>query len=587
MRHFWSLLLAALLTARTASAQVATVPPSAGVAAVGSAAAGAAPLAQYTALRHGDISAALTFIHAPALQEWLWASRPAQAAGVLSLAHRLADVGQVARAYKSNPTGMRQALLARADDSLVQEPGMVGGIVASNHFLEGSLHDVRSASCSWDSLEEYERESLTARGHTEAAWRDYELTRRVELLRKLWFESLQARLPKSVLDPHYAPTLRSFLKKRAGTYLSNREYWSIAQDAERAERLAVRVAEARARAESSGDEAALRGLASVAENNDVNRARKAFDRVFAGAQDGTVLTEIPPTVPGSVLNELAVRLPAVIRALAEGTPAAEMLDEAKRLKPLRVAFNGMPAGTVAHYLPKPDLIELNPEDLSHFLRAEQRSAEELLSDPALLGRYALALAPIFIHEATHARQVRLLTRRGLTAPASYQQDMEVEAFSVQGAFALAYAERSPEAKETIKALASHSELSDLIHGWASIASPVKRVRATYASVKGRDRAWSDTVQAVRSLAPYRQGTALLAQAELARRRRLPAVERMSFERDGSDSGAIVLVKTSLLRRVIARADTNSRAILIAVTAANDEIMANARRALKTFYSLRP
>lgn len=257
------------------------------------------------------------------------------------------------------------------------------------------------------------------------------------------------------------------------------------------------------------------------------------------------------------------------------------------MKPLRVAFAAMPAGTIAHYIPKIDLIELNVDDLSGMLRAKGRSADELLSDPALLGHYALAVAPLFIHEATHARQFRLKARRGIEGHALYQQAMEIEAFSVQNAFALAYAKRSPEVRETINELASHPELSKLIQGWLSIESPVKRVRVSYESVKAGDRAWSDTIRAQRSQAPDYPGTVLRAQAELARRQRLPVAERISFEQNGIDTGRIINVKTSVLRRLVCLADKSSRVVTNVVTAANDEIMANARQALKTFYSLKP
>lgn len=583
MRHFWSLLLTALLTARTASAQVASVPPSAGVAAVGSASAGAAPMAQYAALRKGDIHAALTFIHTPALQEWLWTSRPAQAEGVLGLAHRLADFGQMARAYTSNPSEMRRAMISREGESLIQKPEQVRAIFALNPLLKGSVETVRKAYCAWGSLEDQERQALESRGHTEKAWHDYELPRRVGILRKIWWDdSLRSQLPESVLDPSYASTLRAFLK-HAGGYLSSDDYWAAMQTTERAERLAMRVAETRARFEASGDEAALRGLADVAEQTDVNQARAAFNKIFEGTK---IQTEIPTAVPKAVLSELAARLPAAVRALAEGTPAAGMLDEAERLKPLHVAFGKMPAGVVAHYLDKPNLIEFSEEDVSKMLRSEGRRPEELLSDPALLERYVLAVAPLYVHEATHARQDRLLARRGFKENGHlYQQASEVEAFSLQLAFAHAYEARAPEAAKTIRELSSRPELLNLVHAWLPVDGPIKRVRGSYESLQAGDRAWSSMVRAERN--EFSHWSPLRAQEELARRRRLPAAERLRIERNGLDSGKIALAKTSVLRRAVALADRSSRALTTAVTAANDEIMANARRALKTFYSLKP
>lgn len=542
----------------------------------------AAPMAQYSALRRGVIPAALAFLHTPALQDWLWASRPAQAKSVLGWAHRLADFGQVTRAYNSDPSGMRRALLAGEDENMIDEPRQFAKIFAANPLLEGSVEAARQAAVSWDTLEDQERRALVALGHSETTWRDYKLTRRVDILRGIWLKWAEAALPKSVLDPAYASTLRAILK-RADGYFSQQESRSLEQTAARAERLAAKVAEVRARAEASGNEAALRGLAYVAEQNNVNQARAAFERVFAGADGGAVQTEIPPSVPEAILSELATRLPAAIRALAEGTPAATVLDDAERMKPLRVAFVELPAGVGGRYSDDENLIELGEETVSQMLRAEGRSAGELLADPALLGRYVLAVAPVFIHEATHARQYRLLARQGFARPgALYQQAMEVEAFSVQGAFIRAHTARFPEARMTIQAFSARPELFYLVVGWQTTTDPVKVVRGRYQAVPAGNRAWNAPLRTERS----NIDALSYVEAELARRRRLPAAERVRLERDGIDDGKVANMKTSSLRYIVSILNPTSRALVNIVTAANDVIMINARRALKTFYSLR-
>lgn len=307
MRHFWSALLAALLTARAALAQVAAVPASAGV----------TPMAQYAALRRGDIPAALAFLHTPVLQEWLWVSRPTQAEGVLGLAHRLADFSKVMRTYRWDPTFMRSAMLTRNGESMLQNETQMTAVLDSNRFLVAPW--AKEALCSWSYLQGnmYVRQALSARGHTEDTWRNYELPRRIEIMREIWFEWLQARRPQSVLDPFYPKILHEFLDHAFG-YLSSEERWSIRCDAERAERLAMRVSEARVRIESSGDQAALRGLASVASQNDVNREGRIFDPIFAGAAGNEVSTKMSPAASDGVLRELAARLPAANPRLGRG-----------------------------------------------------------------------------------------------------------------------------------------------------------------------------------------------------------------------------------------------------------------------------
>lgn len=581
--------LALLLAAQTAAAQIVAVPPAAGVAAAGSASASvtAAPFVQYGALKKGDITAAHAFLKTPALQEWLLASRPEKAAEALTQARRLADFGEIAKIYGRVPDRMRWAILARTSDKGFQSPAAASRLIAANPPLEGSYEAIREAYCAWVTLADNERAGLTARGHDERAWSGYSLPERVARLREMWIEVLQRRIPVSPLDPQYAPTLRSFLK-RAGGYVNDEERAAMELDADRSERLAARVVESRDRAVKSGDLETLEALEGVGRTGDVDSARAEFDRVFTGAGGEERLTEVPQEIPAEVLAHVAAGLFGAVRALAEGTAAAKVLDEAAAEKQLQVAFERTSARAIAHYEPWADRLVFNPDDLSEYLRSENRVPGELLTDKGLLLRYALALGPVFVHEATHARQHRLLARRGLGHGGPYyQQAMEIEAFAQQGAFIRGLAAKRPKAYVLAQEYAGRTTLRRLMAGWREHPNLVSTVRGTYKRLAGSHRAWIRGHNAIRQdLEPYRPHARGMA-AVLARRSRLSVEERTRLGREGHERGPFSGYRTGVLRKLLRYLDGTSGAAIALVNGANEEIMANARLSLAAFHALRP
>lgn len=576
----FGLLLGSALSA--VAGTVALVAPAGGAA---SASVTVAPIVSYGRMKGGDIQSALSFLNRPALQEWLWTSRPAQAEATLVHARRLADFGELARVYGKAPNDMRWAILMRGDKEF-QKPGTAGTLLGINGFLAGSYDAARAAYCAWESLEQAERDALGSRGQDAASWARHPLPERVRRLREVWIASLRAQIPDSPLDPRYAPVIRAFLT-RAGGYLNDDEAATMRRDAERSERLIERAAEMKEKAVRAGDMATLEGLNRVAATGDMDSARAEFDRVYEGSGGDARRTEVPQELPPEALSFVAGELEHFVRAFAAGTPAAAVLDGALEYGPLKVAFERTTARSIAHYEPWLDRLVFDPDDLSEFLRSEGRAAQDLISDRSLLARYALALGPVFVHEATHARQHRLLARRGLKGHENfYQQAMEIEAFAVQGSFARGVVARLPSAGSLIAGFKANPSLHRLTVGWDLPDELVSGVRRTYRRVPGSHRAWLTSFRGLvgdrRNLKPYERPVI----SELARRRRLSAVERLRLEREGAEGDAPVEgLKTSALRRLVAWVSGGSRMAVEAVSAANEELMANAKASLEAYHQL--
>lgn len=562
-------LLLSLATALPAAAQVRAVPSQ------------PVPLVYRGQIERGDAGAALRFLGDANAMTWFAQKRPADLAPMLQAAHQLADLRETAL-YAAQPVALRRALVARADAELYAHPSRLMSAVRADPALAPKEGEYARAAMEWSALSAAERHALVKHGADEAGWASVPLLKRQEALRAVY----QARWRAKTEDvppgsPRYLALLDAFLETVGGVLKPSEE----AEMREFRDKLAVhqeRLAAARAKIEALGDPGLASALARIETNGDLNAAARELDALFEDSSPRPARATAPagasaaaPAVPAGpaeaeVFAAVAARLPALSRRLLAGTKPGAMLEElAKDPLGMKVEIGKSIPGSGAHFDPAKDHVMLNASDLRAFLAWQKRPAADLLTDERLLARFAALMLPVYAHEETHRRQLRAAQARGLTLSdkyAFYSQADEDEAFMSQ-----ALAARALLAREPFRRFVSEAWKNAGTRHLADFWSPAERtpaelrrhVRAHYASTPGEHAVRARAVAYARMEAARLKPAAKEISAELARRRRLPAVERDALGRLPAPSGpaAIGLYPTRVLRDFLRRGDERTHEAL--------------------------
>lgn len=173
-------------------------------------------------------------------------------------------------------------------------------------------------------------------------------------------------------------------------------------------------------------------------------------------------------------------------------------------------------GPVALYRSGEEAIVFNSDVVAQWLRREGRTARDLQTDAALLGRFVRETANVFVHEAVHHRQKLGLEERGI-ANAYYTREFENNAVVWEAAFALEKyrnsetyrAALSGERAVTPLALTTIARINTFQEGLSTLR--IDNEATAYSSIESQARAFWE-------LARSHERFAAAIDAELARRR---------------------------------------------------------------------
>lgn len=173
------------------------------------------------------------------------------------------------------------------------------------------------------------------------------------------------------------------------------------------------------------------------------------------------------------------------------------------------------------------VITFNERHIEEYLKAEGRDIKDLARDPELLRRLTVQLAPLFVHEATHQRQ--MVWARENKLPWMGGQNLEQETMQVEALFIVEKRRRDPsfdallqrDKATSLLARESLSKSDRLVNGLQSFRDSINAWHyPELLSLEGT--AWCQ-------LKWHREMAGDL-EKELARRERLPSVEREQLEK---------------------------------------------------------
>ncbi len=433
MRTLIQTALALLLAAR-ASAAVALdavdAPPSA-AAQAGPAAPHPLSLAANLAGPAPTLAAAAAFLAAPAAQAWLMGNRPQAYAPTVARALRLDDWRRTLTAH-DDPRLLREALLARADDPVVNSPAALMGLVDRDPALSAKRRLYAIAALEWDALSQGARDELSAQGRGPRDWAALGLPERYDAVRSA-LGAIAARMVTAAPgSADYAAQYEAALV-RARAVMTDEEIDERAAELARARAVAEGLARAeRADARAGGLAAEL--LAGARGASDLDEAGARVDAALAALGERP-LAAGPASAPGlseAERRELAGKFGADLRAALAKTAVGSRALADLSAEPAGLKIAPTAPGVAASYNPRDAAVTVGERELAGFARALGRSPGELVSDPALRADAALYFAAFFVHELQHHRQFVWARAQGLSN--AYSQDWEREAYAAQAAF---------------------------------------------------------------------------------------------------------------------------------------------------------
>lgn len=391
-------------------------------------------------------ASAKSFLEDGAAQDWLKSSTPGMLASSLLRAHEILDLRALPKHYEDE-ANLRRAFIARDSEPTAEKPAVLLAVYRGWNLPDDQALRVERALVEWRTISPDVRQWLRAEGHTPESWKELKVAQRAEAVVTALRALLLGGRPVAIDGQVYRDRLVGFAS-RASPYLSSHEDYRLDKLLENHAKLAAGLRRARAAARRAGDEALAAMLADAA-REDMTTAEKAVEAARESAGGPA-----PAKIPDAVVRRIEERLPALIRGLTRGTPAAEVIDAALD----RVIVAALDAAQGGYQVDL-DRLVIGREHLDGFLAERGRTAEDLLDDDALLADFALEIAPIVVHETTHRRQALFARRAGLTTidqASLYGQEDEREAFLVQRAFVKAFAAKNP---SRAKALAKNERLN--------------------------------------------------------------------------------------------------------------------------------
>jgi hypothetical protein len=429
---------------------------------------------------------------------------------------------------------VRSAIVARPSGCFCQRPATVLAWYDSQIepiYGKERRRVLEDALLEWDRLPAPVQRALQAR---RGAWAGLTLDERFDALRADYADREKAAILATV--PRTDAELRA-LRRRAEALApllvddSERGLW---EHMNKASALVAGLNDAARRVGRSSPPGLHAALAAARGAGTVEEALAGLDRVFdgLGVRNAQVDRQRPSTPAESLTADqravLATTLrTSLLRSIA-GTTAGDELIAFYRDTPLNIRIEQGPPFANGWFMSGTNDITFNERRIEEFVRTQGKTAMDLTTDPALLQRMTWLLAPLFVHEATHHRQDRWAQANGLPSPPMQQK--EREAHVTDTLFTMELSLRNPEFLRTLR---ENAPTSGLAQGNLGKVDRMNRLGLDFFRQSIDAWHYADTLSLEGHVwcahAWHREPVSQL-QAELERRRALPAEEQSRLER---------------------------------------------------------
>lgn len=490
--------------------------------------------------REDSLETAQALLRDQALQDRWKAEDPEGYRKAFASAAELKDIGDLLMG-KSQPRAIRLGLDKRPDCKFCGSPARLETWFKKEMPWadDSRVKALREATWAWEFVPPAAKKILAAKPVTEAQWEKLDFPERMDRLQEWSGSELAAILATTPRTPAEFKAL----EQRAlaiGGIVGNSD----------SSRLWERVNHARqavdglARAEKLvGKDPAKRKALEAARGADLDDMLAGLGGIFdgAGVKDPAFQAAAPARegqrfdVDGR--RELVAGLLRTgLMKETEGTFAGRDLEEFYRTNKLdlKVAapLKGQENWIGWH---QGGVITFNEKHIQEYLKAEGRDVKDLAQDPQLLRRLSVQLAPLFVHEANHQRQ--MVWARENKLPWMPGQHNELETMQVEALFIVEKRRRDPsfdalierDRKTSILARESAMKSERLLQGTQIFRDGINAWH--YPELRSLEgTAWCSI--------KWHRGMAEDLDAELARRATLPKAERDRLAAGGAFSERI-------------------------------------------------
>lgn len=389
---------------------------------------------------------------------------------------------------------------------------------------------LREATLAWEFVPASAKPALTRKAIDAAAWDKLDFPARMARIGEWSDAELAAILKTTPRTPaeHKALEARALAISGVVGNSDSARLWERVNHA----RLAV---DGLARAAKLvGNDPAKRKSLEAARGADLEGMLDGLNGLFdgAGVKDPAFRAAAPPK-PGQRFDDASRGLVAGLLSTGlmketEGTFAgkdlAEFYEKNKLDLRVKAPLPGQENWIGWH---QGGVITFNERHIEEYLKAEGRDIKDLSRDPALLRRLTVQLAPLFVHEATHQRQMVWAADNRL--PWMGGQNLELETMQVEALFIVEKRRRDPsfdallqrDKDTSLLARESLSKSDRLVNGLQTFRDSINAWHyPELLSLEGQ--AWCQ-------LKWHREMTGDL-EKELERRKRLSSAERDRLEK---------------------------------------------------------
>lgn len=406
------------------------------------------PFAAANFLRDTNTQAALKAANEPLYQEVV--GRAAELKDLQNLLHGLAE----ARA-------IRLALEARPLCAFCQKPPELEawGHRWFNYLDKSKWRALDEALLEWSTLTKERRDWLKTQSVDEAAWKATDLHARVEKLGGWAKARYDALMKQSPADAAAADAFAT--QVWAISDLIGQDQWFRLHERLDAVKQSVgALADAEKKLAAKNADPKLKALLAQAKATpDMDARLELLGGIFdgLGAPRAALKAAAPPSAAQTFDDTnrpvVAALLAQGLLAQTDGTQAGQVLRDfyQKQKLDLRLAkaANANWIGWHAN-----GVMTFNEAHLTDFLQARGRTIRDLQTDHNLLDALAAELAPLFVHEATHARQE--VWAREQKLPQLVGQHLELEAMQTEALFIIEKLKKDPAYKKRLEADAATS-----------------------------------------------------------------------------------------------------------------------------------
>ena len=393
-----------------------------------------------------SLETAQAFLRDPGLQDRWKAEDPEGYRKAFASAAELKDIGDLLMG-KSQPRAIRLGLDKREDCKFCGSPARLEAWFKKEMPWADAtrIKALREATWAWEFIPPAAKKVLAAKPVTEAQWEKLDFPERMDRLQEWSGSELAAILATTPRTPAEYKALEERALAISGIVgnSDSSRLWERVNHARQA-------VDGLARAEKLvGKDPAKRKALEAARGADLDDMLAGLGGIFdgAGVKD-PAFQAAAPAREGQRFDVdwrremVAGLLRTGLMKETEGTFAGRDLAEFYKTNKLdlRVAapLKGQENWIAWH---QGGVITYNEKHLQEYLKAEGRDIRDLAQDPALLRRLTVQMAPLFVHEANHQRQ--MVWARENKLPWMPGQHNELETMQVEALFIVEKRRRDP------------------------------------------------------------------------------------------------------------------------------------------------